>query len=301
MKQKPTECIFTVDVEPDWAGLGKGRETYFGLRSLHKLSSVLKRLGIKGTFFVTGDAANASTNDMSELYGRGHEIANHGMDHRRLTGLNPTEVRENVREGQRCIREIIGVDPVGFRCPYGMVNGQILVELARQGYLYDSSMIPTPWHLTHLKSALGSIPTAPRRPHKVVLAEGLSIFELPISVSEPLRLPLGSYWMQLLGYRVFMWLFERADWQMPLIAYSHSWTVAGISRGASVSPIVDRIGYRNRGNAEFDMLCRFLRYLARAGVVFLTCRDALNSMGSNWPSHRASDCGIDLAFSEPVN
>jgi len=130
-------------------------------RGLRLTVDLLDEMGIKGTFFLEGDAlrAIARSLDVRSLLAK-HEVASHGVCHEDLTGeetgicLTGPEVAQVIEEGANVIEDICGRRPQGFRAPYQHIDGTALEALADMGFAYDSSITAqvsegriAPWHL----------------------------------------------------------------------------------------------------------------------------------------------------------
>lgn len=70
-----------------------------------------------GTLFVLGWIAERRPEVVRAISERGHEIASHGSDHRRLGTLSKAEFRESVRSSKRALEGITGRSVVGYRAP----------------------------------------------------------------------------------------------------------------------------------------------------------------------------------------
>jgi hypothetical protein len=107
----------------------------------------LDGVGARATFFMIGrdgrDAANRRA--VREIAERGHEVANHSYTHPyAFRDLSRAAKHEEIRLGEEAIADIIGERPVGFRTPSGDIDQETLSILRERGYLYDSSVIPSP-------------------------------------------------------------------------------------------------------------------------------------------------------------
>lgn len=151
-------AAFTVDVDRDVneprAGTvesqcrgGTGPRYSSTREGLELLVSMLDDLGIKGTFFWEGRAAEVLSErmDLGELM-RGHEVAAHGYEHEDLTGdstgIRPSEEWLDAIVGRSLssIEEVFGRRPDGFRCPYQHIDGTVARVLMQRGLRYDSTL-----------------------------------------------------------------------------------------------------------------------------------------------------------------
>jgi peptidoglycan/xylan/chitin deacetylase (PgdA/CDA1 family) len=80
---------------------------------------LLARFGAKATFFLLAERAEQHPELVRRMREEGHEIALHGVDHRRLTECSPRDVIALVRDGRRRLEAIAGTRVRLFRPPFG--------------------------------------------------------------------------------------------------------------------------------------------------------------------------------------
>ena len=201
----------------------------FYLDGVPRFLDLLDASGMRATFFVIGrDAAQpAHRTIVREIAARGHEVANHSYSHPyNFRGLDRVQKEAEIDRGDAAIADVLGERPVGFRTPSCDVDVETLAILAERGYLYDSSVFPSPimwafmlygrifvqrgdYQLGHLASAL-----APGRPYlpapdRVYRARDPRsatqpvVIEIPFSIVPGLRIPFYSTMLRLLGSRGF--------------------------------------------------------------------------------------------------
>lgn len=98
------------------------------------------------TWFVVGqDAALARNADLLGAIGTGgHEIGNHSFGHEPwLHRYGEPELDCEVARAEEAIGEATGRQPLGFRGPGYSLSAAALEVLARRGYRYDASTLPT--------------------------------------------------------------------------------------------------------------------------------------------------------------
>ena len=71
------------------------------------------------TFFVLSTSVRANRGLLAELVAAGHEIGLHGTDHRHLSLMSATQVRESVHAGKSELEDALGTPVRWFRPPYG--------------------------------------------------------------------------------------------------------------------------------------------------------------------------------------
>jgi len=188
---------------------------------------IFHEYSIKATFFIIGsDAAHPTHREIIQMIAAdGHEIANHTMTHPNNFNQLPDDIIYD--EIKRCDEVLKNISPErikGFRAPTFSVSEKILNLLNALGYLYDSSVVPSsilPFNLMLAHSVLsrrlkitaggglrfGLAPLGVYKPdsdrmHKK--GEGVSLYEVPISVVPFLRLPMHSSYVFMSG----AWLFD---------------------------------------------------------------------------------------------
>jgi peptidoglycan/xylan/chitin deacetylase (PgdA/CDA1 family) len=197
--------------------------------ALPRFLDAFDRHGLLATFFLIGrDAARPAHRALlREMHARGHEIGNHSWSHpHNLRSYSRAAKEAEIAQGEDALADAVGVRPVGFRTPSVDVDAEVLEILAARGYLYDSSIIPSPlmWafmlygrlFVRESDYALGLLrtPLAPARPYWPApdaihrerrdddLARG-ALLEIPVTVTPLARLPYyGTLW-RMLGPRAF--------------------------------------------------------------------------------------------------
>lgn len=84
-----------------------------------QILEALGRHDATATFFVLSTSVRANRALLREVVAAGHEIGLHGQDHRHLSLLSATEVREAVRAGKTELEDALGTPVQWFRPPYG--------------------------------------------------------------------------------------------------------------------------------------------------------------------------------------
>lgn len=83
------------------------------------LLDVLAESGAKATFFVVGERVAGQQELLAEIVARGHEVALHGMTHRRHDSLSEEEARAELGAGLVAIEGAGVPRPDFYRPPYG--------------------------------------------------------------------------------------------------------------------------------------------------------------------------------------
>jgi len=202
---------------------------------------VFDRHGVRATFFAVGRDAEvpAHARLLREMRARGHEVGNHSWSHPyNLRALPRAEKEVQVARAEVAISNALGERPVGFRCPSGELDREVLEILDERGYLYDSTVFPTPFmwlfmlygklFVRHGEYQLGEVTAAfaPSRPYLPSAARihrerasasgpGPRVVEIPISDVPGLLLPFYGTLFRMLPPRVFevlaAWSARRRD------------------------------------------------------------------------------------------
>ena len=98
-----------------------------------RILDVLKRYGVKATFFVLGCNATYYPKPLLRAIEEGHEIENHSMDHKTV-GRSARELEECIGEAQRIITAMTGRRPRYFRPPEGRCSPEMRQALDTLGY-----------------------------------------------------------------------------------------------------------------------------------------------------------------------
>jgi len=168
---------------------------------------------IKATFFTEGLLAWLVPELVAEVAKEGHEIACHSYCHYPLVWLSIDEARKEVHRATRALEEVLGSPPLGFRAPRFMVNQKILQMLENEGFTYDSSIVPSWLPGRYMKLRTSRFPFFPTQEGRLI--------ELPVSVINVLRLPLGLPWMNRIGASSFVALLRLFGTTSPIVMYLH--------------------------------------------------------------------------------
>jgi peptidoglycan/xylan/chitin deacetylase (PgdA/CDA1 family) len=185
---------------------------------LQAVLTILDELDVVATFFVTAHFADHHPELIRQISQR-HEIASHGYYHDRF------ELADLARSKQR-LESIIQKTVQGFR----MARLQPIDEgaIADAGYTYNSSMNPTylPGRYNHLDKPR----TAYYDDLRSVGDHRHQLFQLPISVTPWVRIPL--FWLSFKNFpwRLLQWLNHwTINHDRYLNIYFHPWEFTDIS------------------------------------------------------------------------
>ena len=196
-------------------------------RNTRRLLDLFEEANAQATFFVLGWVARAEPGLVREIASRGHEVASHGMDHRMLTELTPSEFRTQARDSRTLLEDLAQAPVLGFRAPSYSVREQTLWAigiLAETGYAYDSSVYP-------IRRRRYGWPRGPSTPGLIRdPANGtatLAEFPLPTIPLGPVRFPVlaGAYLRLLPRWVSLMALEFHITRRLPMILNVHPWEI----------------------------------------------------------------------------
>jgi peptidoglycan/xylan/chitin deacetylase (PgdA/CDA1 family) len=81
--------------------------------------AALAKNGARATFFLLGRHVAEWPDLARRIEGEGHEIALHGMEHRRHDLLSPAEAESELKAGIEAIEAATGKRPIWYRPPFG--------------------------------------------------------------------------------------------------------------------------------------------------------------------------------------
>lgn len=137
-----------IDMETD---IGSFTSNYEGVKhGTPRLLRIMRRHGVKATYFWTGHAAENNPDVVQKVRKAGHETGCHGLVHETLGDplfplpnnwpVFPFEVEGRIHKATRLVRRISGVKPVSFRCPRLWGSSKVVNVLEKLGYVADASL-----------------------------------------------------------------------------------------------------------------------------------------------------------------
>ena len=141
------KVIIGVDVETD---IGSFTPFYEGVKKgVPILLDLFGRLGVKGTFFFTGDSVKQNPDIARLVAGSTSEVGCHSLYHETvgdelfpIPGVVPLlkeEVFLRLKLATEWVEQYSGVRPVSFRCPRLWGSTEVVNSLEKLGYVCDAS------------------------------------------------------------------------------------------------------------------------------------------------------------------
>ena len=175
--------ILTFDIE-EWAlaeSNGYGTKERYSLYEgcLHNILESLDHLGIKSTFFCTGQMASCFPHIVQQIHGRGHEIGCHSNIHNWLNKMTISECREDTRIAIDRLEQCIGQKVKSYRAPafsIGEDNLWAFEILVENGIERDSSIFPA-------RRDFGGFPNFCQQHPSLIQYGGVTLKEFPIAMA----------------------------------------------------------------------------------------------------------------------
>jgi hypothetical protein len=179
-------------------------------RWLPRFLDVFAKLEVRATIFVIGSDLEHDLQThgrgaavLRRALAEGHELANHSHAHAYdFHTWSSERIANDLRRCDSLLREL-GARPKGFRAPGYTHDRTMLMQAAALGYAYDSSLLPSPTYYLGKLGVLGVRRLRGRKsasqtggahsfvgPSSVHYLPEIGLWEVPISVSRTLRLPL---------------------------------------------------------------------------------------------------------------
>lgn len=181
---------------------------------------LLKELNVHATFFVKGWIAKERPELVRMVADAGHEIAVSGF-YQNMAEVTEDEFREDVRRARFAVEDAVGKKVLGFRLSRGWLRpGELWAFdlLAREGYEYDSSILP---RIRRFHEEEFSVIKSRETAHG-------PIWEVPLASTKlfGLRVPIagGNYFRQLPSFFIRRAVRKQLDdSDTPFVMYFHVW------------------------------------------------------------------------------
>lgn len=92
----------------------------------------LKKEGVRATFFVVGNRAQAHPEIVRRMIEEGHVVGNHSWNHANLPKLGDADFRDQILRTDQVIESLTGYRPTFVRPPYGNISENQIQWLASQ-------------------------------------------------------------------------------------------------------------------------------------------------------------------------
>lgn len=193
-KNKKIVCL-TLDLEQDYGDL-LNEPSYEGLQYTTDLADFFNDREVPLTCFVQGSLLETHPVEIKRLFVMDIEFELHSYSH---PGPEEMNVESEVERGKEAYKRFFGKEPIGYRAPLGIINGNDYEILAAKGFKFDSSVFPSlrPGAFNNL-----------HKPTKPYFVNKHKIVEFPLTVvSNIIRVPVSLSYIKLLG-KAYLYLLK---------------------------------------------------------------------------------------------
>lgn len=106
----------------------------WGNEDINQILDILRKYNLKVTFFMTGGWVSDFPEDVKALLAEGHELGNHGENHKNMSQLSDAEIKEEVMAVHNRVKELTGFDMRLFRPPSGDYDSEVITNAKECGY-----------------------------------------------------------------------------------------------------------------------------------------------------------------------
>ena len=192
-------------------------------QNVNRLLRLLHETNSKATFFTLGWIAERHQALIRKIVDSGHELASHGFDHKRVSGMSPEQFLADVGKTKTILEDVSGSEVRGYRAPSFSINEDVMWAhdaLQEAGYTYSSSIYP-------VKHDHYGAPLAPRFPYRRRPGGILEIPPATVALGKRNLPAAGGGYFRLLPLLYSRWALRRINNQerMPAAFYFHPWEI----------------------------------------------------------------------------
>ena len=129
-RELPIYCVQT-----DQKKIALTFDAAWGNEDTADLLSILARNQVHATFFLTGSWVDAYPDDVKAIAAAGHDIGNHSQTHPEMSTLSKEQIRDELMQVHKNVKELTGQNMCFFRPPYGDYNNLLIQTATECGYL----------------------------------------------------------------------------------------------------------------------------------------------------------------------
>ena len=246
VQTKRYACL-TIDMEPDLRCPDRRIRLLDEDHRFAAFTELLRREGVPLTSFTLMNQARRHFDRLEAMAQLATvEFAVHSYSH---DTTNPASSDEVCRSWN-AFGELWNSEPLGYRTPNCLIDDRGLDNLARQGFQYDSSIVPSfrPDGYAYNNLRFG------RMPFRCTGPSG-SILELPVACLGGVRLPFIFSYVKLLGlaaYRAALALFPLPD---VVVTYLHPYDLYASEIAANI-PGWKRYAHQRNGRRGMPLLAQ---------------------------------------------
>ncbi len=86
----------------------------------------LAHYNVNASFFLSGDWIDQYGDDVKSIVAAGHDVGNHGQNHKQMSGLGKSACMTQIKEVHDKVKSLTGQDMILFRPPYGDYDNELI-------------------------------------------------------------------------------------------------------------------------------------------------------------------------------
>ncbi len=126
-------------------------------RYTKEIIDILKEYDANATFFVLGNKVELYQKTIRQSIANGNEIGNHSYNHKQLTKLSVSELKEQIDKTQNILKQYTGYTPRLLRPTYGAINQKIRSNTDLSIVLWNID--PKDWKIKDSKTIANNVLT----------------------------------------------------------------------------------------------------------------------------------------------
>lgn len=128
-RELPIYCV-----ETDKPQIALTFDAAWGNEDTKQIMEILRKHNVKVTFFMTGGWVNSYPEDVKMILTEGHDLGNHSENHKNMSQISDSEIKEEVMKVHKKVKELTGYDMFLFRPPYGDYDNHVIKGVRACGY-----------------------------------------------------------------------------------------------------------------------------------------------------------------------
>lgn len=128
-RELPIYCV-----ETDKPQIALTFDAAWGNEDTKQIMEILRKHNVKVTFFMTGGWVNSYPVDVKMILTEGHDLGNHSENHKNMSQISDSEIKEEVMKVHEKVKELTGYDMFLFRPPYGDYDNHVIKGVRACGY-----------------------------------------------------------------------------------------------------------------------------------------------------------------------
>ena len=128
-RQLPIYCV-----QRDQKMLAISFDAAWGNDDTARILEILAKHNVHATFFMTGGWVDSYPDDVKAIYEGGHDLGNHSQNHKNMSQLSDTEIRNEIMSVHEKVKALTGYDMFLFRPPYGDYDNEVITGVLSCGY-----------------------------------------------------------------------------------------------------------------------------------------------------------------------